>query len=60
MEQVKMRAANKMVGINEKMKRRDNGKMRIGKLKTETGRDADLVVVIDCQVPANDLIVHFL
>lgn len=24
------------------------------------GRDADLVVVIDCQVPANDLIVHFL
>ena len=25
---------------------------------SELGRDADLVVVMDCQIPADDLIVH--
>jgi len=24
------------------------------------GRDADLVVMVDCQIPADDLVVHFL
>jgi len=24
-----------------------------------TGRDADLVVMVDCQIPADDLVVHF-
>ena len=23
------------------------------------GRDADLVVMVDCQIPSDDLIVHF-
>jgi len=23
------------------------------------GRDADLVVMVDCQIPADDLVVHF-
>ena len=27
---------------------------------TETGHDADLVVMVYCQIPANNLIVHFL
>ncbi|WP_159033769.1 hypothetical protein [Plesiomonas shigelloides] len=40
MKQVKMRAANKMVGINETMKRRDSGKMRIGKAKNKNSRDS--------------------
>lgn len=40
MVQVKMRAANKMVGINEKMKRKDNGKMRIGKAKNRNAQDS--------------------
>ncbi|WP_435131679.1 hypothetical protein [Plesiomonas shigelloides] len=40
MEQVKMRAANTMEGINEKMKRRDSGKMRIGKAKNRNARDS--------------------
>jgi len=26
----------------------------------EMGRDADLVVMVDCQIPADDLVVHFL
>lgn len=25
----------------------------------ERGRDADLVVMVDCQIPSDDLIVHF-
>ncbi len=25
----------------------------------KTGRDADLVVMVDCQIPSDDLIVHF-
>lgn len=40
MELVKMRAANKMEGINEKMKRRDSGKMRIGKAKHRNAQDS--------------------
>ncbi|HDZ0615727.1 TPA: hypothetical protein RRT20_005311 [Klebsiella pneumoniae] len=26
---------------------------------TKVGRDADLVVMVDCQIPSDDLIVHF-
>ncbi|WP_230432748.1 hypothetical protein [Plesiomonas shigelloides] len=40
MEQVKMRAGNKMQGINRKMKRRDSGKMRIGKAKNRNAQDS--------------------
>ena len=28
-------------------------------LTLRTGRDADLVVMVDCQIPSDDLIVHF-
>ncbi|WP_342673654.1 hypothetical protein [Shigella flexneri] len=27
--------------------------------RTILGRDADLVVMVDCQIPSDDLIVHF-
>lgn len=40
MEELKMRAGNKMQGINRKMKRRDNGKMRIGKAKNRNAQDS--------------------
>lgn len=40
MEEVQMRAGNKMVGINKKMKRRDSEKMRIGKAKNRNSRDS--------------------
>ena len=29
------------------------------KLRAAFGRDADLVVMVDCQIPSDDLIVHF-
>ncbi len=28
-------------------------------LEAKAGRDADLVVMVDCQIPSDDLIVHF-
>ncbi|SVX85546.1 Uncharacterised protein [Klebsiella pneumoniae] len=35
-------------------------KIKAGKLFTDMcGRDADLVVMVDCQIPSDDLIVHF-
>ncbi len=29
------------------------------KMGYKSGRDADLVVMVDCQIPSDDLIVHF-
>jgi len=29
------------------------------KFIVSVGRDADLVVMVDCQIPADDLVVHF-
>ena len=36
------------------------GALRLAQtLQANFGRDADLVVMVDCQIPSDDLIVHF-
>lgn len=32
---------------------------KILRMTHSDGRDADLVVMVDCQIPSDDLIVHF-
>jgi len=48
-----MREGHGVIAITGRLTDHDNNVTRLG-------RDADLVVMVDCQIPADDLVVHFL